>query len=1090
MLPLTGCVDDFLDEPAHGPYPEGYTNIQASLDFEPFASKSQGGRGVPGNAMTDLDDLCLVAYDLDGNLMEGFPMEITKAKNNLKVEMVDRLPGDASNGKPAETKTNKATFNARVPYGHYYLYAVANLGQTGAAGTTTTLDELMSGGRYAEAVKKRADFLGTKTQWDEKNWLNNREMLGFFSVGRDEKSPSTGGATNDRTVSVDKPGITLYSWLRRCAAKVTIDFDGSGLRDNIYIYIRRATIHDIPTQCTLGNPSAANSEKEIITYKGDDYRPVANTFNFINYTDEADYLNWPRISNGAPYILENGQRKNFHDENAEAMYLYENMQGDTENDKTNKEQTPSADGAVIGADEKKDNVEFGSYIEVEAYYDHTSSSQVSKGKIIYRFMLGKDALKNFDVERNHHYKITLCIRGNGNDVDWHIEYSEDDGFEVRNPYYISYLYNHDSTMRFRYTPPEGKTVKSLTAEIVGNNWWPDESNASHSDEVKKIQNPLTDAEMNDPLHGSFSRNIYDAKTPGVETDLIGRRMYLGNGFLSLRATTQTTVTYAETSQHPPYNSNTWQQHAENAYMNDRYFYGLGEVKQEGAQPSGKRTDRSKRTYYFDGTPDDTNTGREAYEITKDENSSLRINIPMFTRAKNLVKETGYTGNNPYESSSRSAYVKITVTHNDGTTANEIIRVEQVPRITNPKGIYRRSGNNENFHVQLAELDSKNPLKYIPVESDGPWMAEVIGDNNFINLNGKATIKGGTGSEVQFMVRFNKMNRDKKVRNAIIRVRYHNYSCVHLIFVRQGYSSQAIESTTQTEWHTFNQISKGLEADDPRDEGSLFKFGNIDDAIDAASNANSKSEWTNIATSDFKPAGSLSMVNSAGEITGSKKWGDFNGKNDGFASDVEAPTMAQINAIYRADNMQQGFGVLYADGATETSMTVNDAIGWYRRDTDNAKRDSRGMEGVFVYYWNRSNKSDTYNCRNIFLPLGRAGYGHRRHYDVNKGDGTLRYACGRNTYFPSPAVTFMPLFYDLWMRKGAIYWAGQMGKSYAADGTEASNGVGLDLNFFNFDVNHITIGNVRKHSQWSVCSDETCIDAARLRCVGHQVHPKD
>ena len=80
------------------------------------------------------------------------------------------------------------------------------------------------------------------------------------------------------------------------------------------------------------------------------------------------------------------------------------------------------------------------------------------------------------------------------------------------------------------------------------------------------------------------------------------------------------------------------------------------------------------------------------------------------------------------------------------------------------------------------------------------MAEVIGDHNFITLNGKSTIKGSTDTPIDFNVIFNKMNRDNKVRNAIIRVRYHNYSCVHLIFVRQGYSSQALEPGG-TEWHT-------------------------------------------------------------------------------------------------------------------------------------------------------------------------------------------------------------------------------------------------------------------------------------------------
>lgn len=85
----------------------------------------------------------------------------------------------------------------------------------------------------------------------------------------------------------------------------------------------------------------------------------------------------------------------------------------------------------------------GTYIEVEGYYISNTVANPGKGKIIYRFMLGKDTERDYNAERNFHYKLTLRFRGHANDVDWHIEYDEDEGIYAPNPYYISYLYDHE-----------------------------------------------------------------------------------------------------------------------------------------------------------------------------------------------------------------------------------------------------------------------------------------------------------------------------------------------------------------------------------------------------------------------------------------------------------------------------------------------------------------------------------------------------------------------------------------------------------------------------------------------------------------------
>lgn len=1109
---LSSCVDELPGADAYGPYPEGDVEIEVSLDFEPFAANSIDTRSLPGKTMSKLDDLCLVAYSADGTLMEGFPVEITKAGHGLTVTDQPRGNNDASNGLTAESSTKRATFKITLPYGQYYLYALSNLGTRDESGNllTTTYQALQSG-ELAAAMSDRQSLLDYKAKWDEKNPYNNFEMLGYFTEREDEKAPFTGEYMNQTMLSLRSPDAKVHCWLRRCAAKVTIDFDGSQLNDNVRVYIKRATIHDIPRSCSIGSRNAASSRDELISNKksgwsggpvnGNDYRPTESA-DYIEYASSDDYHDWPRVANGSPYITDNANKRiDFHSESANALFLYENMQGESLNDKENKLQKPTLDGLVAGASEEKDLMECGSYIEVEGYYDYAESSQVAQGKIYYRFMLGKDELKDFNVERNHHYKITMCFRGRGNDVDWHIEYDNKTGFEFRDPYYVSYIYNHESTIHFRFVPEKGKTVKVLTAQIVGNNWWPDNLSGGILTSAYNDQNPMSSEDMKDPLNGTFTRNEIKPGQPNYKAGR-HRNRYLGNGFLSLRATEKLNIEMTDNI-NPPVYPDTWTNHKENEYMNDNFFYGNG-------RNPGDTIDRSWRAYYFDanGNPDKndkTNTGREQYNIEKYPDGSLRFNIPVFTRVKNLVKETAYSGNNPYEGSVRSAYVRLTIKYSDNSEATQIVRVQQVKRVTNPKGIYRRSGNNENFRVRLMELSGPSSNVFDVVKSNGPWMAEVLGDANFINLNGRQVITGATDSDVDFNVRFNKMNTDKKVRNAVIRIRYNNYTCIHLIFVRQGYDAQELGGGTAAFYPLNMIVGTNIMCDDPRDEGSLFKYGNLDDAIDVKSNApyfpNNPGMLMEIGNFTM-PTGGFYMARtdkSEPLAANMKNWKDFSGAkcnskpgpNGPVFSHYDSNPFQQINVpemgdyvkFYTTDNILHGFGILYADGATDVAQTMADACGWYRHEAK-ATRDRKGMRGVFVYYYNSKGSGNNY--RNIFFPIGRSGFGHRRAFDdragFGRGLGVLRYAAGRCSEMPTSISPFQPQFYDLYRRQGAIYWAKEPVESGFKD--SGNNDIQwantLDLNYYTFDVSILPRSNLQKHSMWSQCFDNDCLDACFLR----------
>lgn len=46
---------------------------------------------------------------------------------------------------------------------------------------------------------------------------------------------------------------------------------------------------------------------------------------------DKDYSGWPCITKGTPYIMDGEEKKDFHTQDAPALYFYENMQGEGEN---------------------------------------------------------------------------------------------------------------------------------------------------------------------------------------------------------------------------------------------------------------------------------------------------------------------------------------------------------------------------------------------------------------------------------------------------------------------------------------------------------------------------------------------------------------------------------------------------------------------------------------------------------------------------------------------------------------------------------------------------------------------------------------
>lgn len=79
-------------------------------------------------------------------------------------------------------------------------------------------------------------------------------MFGCFTLD--------GETTEESLLTINKKDMKLHSWIRRAASKVTIAYDGSDLKENVYIYLKSVQIKDIPTECYLGKESAINKDPE------------------------------------------------------------------------------------------------------------------------------------------------------------------------------------------------------------------------------------------------------------------------------------------------------------------------------------------------------------------------------------------------------------------------------------------------------------------------------------------------------------------------------------------------------------------------------------------------------------------------------------------------------------------------------------------------------------------------------------------------------------------------------------------------------------------------------------------------------------
>lgn len=464
LTPLSGCSDRPLyDIPD---VEDGETEVKIELNFTDF-SPALNSRSA-GDALQTIKTLWLVVYraesgtDNDGNPYVGGDFVGKYPVGKITGGSQTHQPGAAGDA----SAEHAATGSLMLSYGIYRIYAVANMDLSEADVTT------------------EENLKNLKASWVLGSPEKNAEMFGVV-LNAGAGGSSAGASDNNNTVVIDGTHNHLHAWLRRLASKITVAYDGSGLYDGVTVYIKSLTVKDIPATCPLWAQNAPGSKDQLIE-KGETVTYAAMDVYDDNYpaqiSNKTDRQYFPRrkkkaenaeaggVSDGSGAWNEWEKDPEAHsDDNIASLFFYENMQG-VHKDKDKRQKPDEVNQGIINEDNEKwkDGVGCGTYIEVEAFYNSTREGNIGSGTIKYRFMLGKDITTDYNAERNHHYQITLKLKNNANDIDWHIEYKKQI-LEVTQPKVFDYrgmVFMPDYTipnLGHEFSPDNKITVTSYEA---------------------------------------------------------------------------------------------------------------------------------------------------------------------------------------------------------------------------------------------------------------------------------------------------------------------------------------------------------------------------------------------------------------------------------------------------------------------------------------------------------------------------------------------------------------------------------------------------------------------------------------------------
>ena len=505
-----------------------------------------------------------------------------------------------------------------------------------------------------------------------------------------------------------------------------------------------------------------------------------------------------------------------------------------------------------------------------------------------------------------------------------------------------------------------------------------------------------------------------------------------------------------------------------------------------------------------------------------------LTIPIFTRAKELITKTAFTGNNPYTAYPRKMRIRFSASLINPATGKAEVKhvymdVVQVNRIENPKAVWRNKTNND-FHAVLTYRPGEYDGGFEKIISHGKWSAEVYKGDNIVTLstttvgsgNSKPQIKqrrieGADECPIDFTIHFN-----GSPGFAIVRVRYNDYTCEHDIFVRKSagdkyddvdvvgdgksWSSYNVHhfkgATIAANGTISNEGKTPVLTSSPLEDGSFFRRGSFTAIL--AENG----ETAGLKPFEIPGSKTFKAINSA-ERTIDLSWSNLKASSHNNIWAINGNyRIADIGDFYTLcqpddDNgldfpIEKAYGVIYDDGATETQFTEEGATGFKTAE----KTPSYGARGVIVY--------NSTTAKQIFLPIGRTGYGRRKaNFSwIKEGDGVLRYA---TRIAANTAAVRTPLFYDLYKRPGAVYWCreyqtlptiyvkdqnGNTVYQKDADGnfTLDKNGNKVPVSYSDirksssFDINYYTFGFEGFENNSVNGSNKTDTDACFIRCV--------
>lgn len=1146
VLPVlfVSCVDNtFRDFGME--YGDGEAELKVNVEFQNLSPALE--TRTSGDAIGPVSNLQMAIYRIEnGNTVFYKRIDCTRlddytlsSKGNEAEPSDKEIGNNQMNGgqfEPTGEKTDHATFTIKdLPYGNYKMYAVANV-------PDLTDDDC----RTQESLKS------IQFTWDP-DVAKNNAMFGYFTIDTDRSS-----GFDAPTVTINRPNVSLHSWIKRLASKVTVAFDPSGLKEAVTIYIKSVTIHDIPNTCRLGVVNTPSKDEDLISN--------GESINYFTPGNETDYKKW-----GIMLQKGSGRKGSTHSNTDNALFFFENMQGIYTNQiDYQKPQIPEETGNSVDSPEYnpdgsikndyKDRIKYGSYIEVIGFYVSKNSEKMSSGHIKYRFMLGKDIAYNYDAERNYHYKLTLKFRGFANEADWHISYVEPTpSLYTPDQYYVSYLYGQESAFPVRVLTGDDENTSRyiLKAEIIENPWWPYDEDSDGP--------PRVTIGSGTDMKGFAWMKSAVYTMPEGEKGVLSTPYYQGDkknyaGFLSLRQ--PTTV---------------------NGVVQDIEFPG---VTESNGLAYGINHSEALRKYYNDnnvahaayslavGTRNiglyennkliDGQASAGQYTVTRDNDGSVTLKVPMFTRPLKMVAASDFTGNNPYPSFMRRAIVRFTLIDENGKTVSfkdladndkEVdhrdVPILQVRRVENPKAIYRAHDNTDPFDVHLMHRRHHGAAvadKFEGFTSDGPWRVSIYAcTEDFVKLsaNGKSVtkkgeyIEGSTGTDIQFTYEPTGTCGQNSTRCAIILVEYHDYTCNHKIFVRQGYdkgvklgdanwSLYQVYAAKGTNSNTNYTPEPSTDTDNfavsvavtksPLSIGSFLKRCQYNWSIREADNPG----WLNdVTTEDLKngatqkdsygltiykasPELSVAQYNGTSVTINKVSWtniqgfgwysfngsaarynrpwaGTWNAKIGTQTKQLTVPTYTNYEKL--RDGCDFGFGIVYADGATKTSTELDEAYG-YIDASNTGIRNSNGVRACVAY--------DDSNGNNILFPIGKEGHGRRAAggaysfsgipnnnygYNTSRNPGVLSYG-GLASVLWATSSQHRPITYNHYRTPGAIYW---VKKPKFVSGDKTASYASWDINYFTLTFNKYDSSSMSNFNKDNA-NATTCTDALPIKLI--------